>query len=131
MGPVPCLAMLGRVAGSCSLVEQAGLMETWREMQSKHGLMGPVRLVLGGISQVPVHTTTLDGEHKVCVGKGTLGALPLTMGSLSGLCAYFCARLGGFKSHINPPCSSSKILPSLLPPSSTYPAKRRVMPIGA
>lgn len=130
MGPAPCLAMLGRVSGICSLAEQAGLIQTWQDLQSKHGLMGPAQLVLGGIFLVLVHTRSLDGEHKVCVGKGTVRALALAMASLSDLCAFFCARLGGFKSNVNH-SHCSKILPSLLAPSRTDPAGRRVVLISA
>lgn len=73
---------------------------------------------LDGTCLALVRASSLDGEHKVSVGKGTLRAVALAMASLSGLCSCFCARLGGCKSHINP-LHSSKILPSLLPPSST------------
>ena len=93
-------------------------MRTWREPQSKHSLMGPAQLVLGGIFLVLVRTRSLDGEHKVCVGKGTVGALALAVASLSGLCACFCARLHGFKSRVNPSHSSSKILPTFCLPAA-------------
>lgn len=66
---------------------------------------------------------SLDGELKVCVGKDTVRTLVLAVASLSGLCACFCARLGGSKSHVNPSLSSSKLLPS----SSTDTAGRKMM----
>ena len=56
-------------------------MQTWRELQSKHGLTGPDQLVVGGIFLVLVCARSLDGEHEVCVGKGTVGALALVVAS--------------------------------------------------
>lgn len=73
--------------------------------------------MLCGIFLVLVRTMSLDGEHKVVVGKGTVRDLSLPMASLSGLCACFCARLDDFGSPVKPSYSSSKMLPSLLPPS--------------
>lgn len=62
--------------------------QSWGELRSKRGLMGP-----GAGWDLP---RSLGGQHKVCVGNGTVGALALAMASLSGLFSSFSARLGGF-----------------------------------
>lgn len=88
MGPPPCLAVLGR----------------FRELQR------------GKASRAD---TDLEGAAaaKGLSGEGTVRALALATASLSGLCAGFWAKLGGFKFHLNcltppPKCCQAFCLPA-------------------